>query len=315
MPSQDFGDRVSIGRRAFMHRGALYLAGAAGLALAEDHAFGLAVDEKKERRVRFGLITDLHYADKKPAGTRHYREAPGKLREAVERFRKDGAEFLVETGDLVDAADDAATEITNRSPLQIDRALVRPAWSLSWLMGEPALHVELESPSGRADGTLRWNAVTSWVGTIRDARPELPPIADWIPTGGLEGRLEATLDVSVGELGLEGLVEFQIRDGSISLPDLGVPLPFESLTGAISLGGDAYAKLTSLSFEGPVASGSGSGKIGRAERLEQAPIGFEFQLDIKPGFSRAVSTAGVRVNPGGDAVAIISGTVAKPKIR
>jgi hypothetical protein len=119
----------------------------------------------------------------------------------------------------------------------------------------------------------------------------------------------------VGELGLEGWVEFQIRDGSISLPGLTAPLPFESLTGAVSLGGDAYAKLTSLSFEGPVASGSGSGKIGRAERLEQAPIGFEFQLDVKPGFGRTVSAAGVKVNPGGDAVAKISGTVAKPKIR
>ena len=62
-------------------------------------------------------------------------------------------------------------------------------------------------------------------------------------------------------------------------------------------------------------SGSGSGTIGRAERLEQAPIGFEFVLDIKPSISRAVTTAGVKVNPGGDAVAKISGTVAKPKIR
>ncbi len=203
----------------------------------------------------------------------------------------------------------------NRSPLQIDRALVRPAWALSWLTGEPALHVELESPSGRVEGTLRWNGVASWVGTIRDARPEHPPIAGWIPTGGLTGVLEATLDVSVGELGLEGLVEFKVRDGSISLPGLAVPLPFEILKGAISLGGDAYARVTSLSFEGPDSSGSGSGTIGRAERLEQAPIGFEFVLDIKPSISRAVTAAGVKVNPGGDAVAKISGTVAKPKIR
>ncbi|MFB3117520.1 MAG: type II secretion system protein GspN [Myxococcota bacterium] len=206
-------------------------------------------------------------------------------------------------------------QFPNRSPLQIDRALVRPAWSLSWLTGEPALHVELESPSGIAEGTLRWNGVASWVGTIRDARPELPPIADWIPIGGLEGILEATLDVSMGELGLEGLVTFKVRDGSITLPALAVPLPFESLTGAISLGGDPYARVTSLSFEGPVSSGSGSGTIGRAERLEQAPITFEFQLDIKPSLSRAVSAAGVKVNPGGDAVGRISGTVAKPKIR
>jgi len=115
----------------------------------------------------------------------------------------------------------------DRSPQQIDRALVRPAWSLSWLTGEPAFHVELESPSGKADGTLRWNGGASWVGNIRDARPELPPIADWIPIGGLEGTLEATLDVSMAETGLEGLVEFEIRDGSFSIPGFSGPLPFE----------------------------------------------------------------------------------------
>ncbi len=119
-----------LGRRAFMHRGALYLAGAAGLAVAEERAFGLAVDEKKARRVRFGLITDLHYADKKPAGTRHYREALGKLREAVDHFRKDWrkvrrkdrAEFLVETGDFVDAANDAATELAYLKKIESEYA-------------------------------------------------------------------------------------------------------------------------------------------------------------------------------------------------
>jgi type II secretion system protein N len=198
---------------------------------------------------------------------------------------------------------------------QIDRALIRPAWSLSWFVGEPVLHVELESPSGSADGTLRWNGVTAWAGTIQDARPELPPIADWIPTGGFEGNLEATLDVSMTEQGPEGWVEFEIQDGSISLPGLSVPLPFKILTGEVSLGGDAYATLTSLSFDGPDVSGSGSGKIGHAERLEQAPIGFEFALDVKPTMSRAVSAGGVKISPGGKAIAKISGTVAKPKIR
>ena len=203
----------------------------------------------------------------------------------------------------------------DRSLQQIDRALVRPAWSLSWFTGEPAFHVELESSSGRANGTLRWNGVASWVGTIRDARPELPPIADWIPIGAFEGALDATIDVSMGELGPEGLVEFEIREGSISVPGFSAPLPFESLTGALSLGGDAYAKLTSLSFEGPITSGSGSGKIGRAERLEQAPIGFEFQIDIATGHGRTFRGAGVKINPGGSALAKISGTVAKPKVR
>jgi len=203
----------------------------------------------------------------------------------------------------------------DRSPQQIDRALVRPAWSMSWLTGEPTFHVELESPSGSVDGTLRWNGGASWIGTIRGARPELPPIADWIPIGGFEGALDATLDVSMGEAGLEGLVEFEIRDGSASIPGFTGPLPFKSLTAAASLGGDAYVKLTSLSFEGPLVSCSGRGKVGHAEPLEQAPIGFEFQLDIKPELVRTVRGGDAKIKPDGSSLVKISGTVAEPKIR
>ena len=206
-------------------------------------------------------------------------------------------------------------KLPGRPMQKIDRALIRPAWSLSWLVGEPVLHVEVESPSGSADGMLRWNGSTAWVGTIRNARPELPPIADWIPTGGLEGNLEATVDVAMTEQGPEGRVEFEIQDGSLSLPGFSVPLPFAKLTAKVSLGGDAYATLNSLSLEGPDVSGTGSGKIGRAETLEQAPIGFEFTLDVKPTISRAVSAGGLKVSPGGVALPKISGTVGKPKIR
>ena len=45
--------------------------------------------------MRIGLLTDLHYADKKPAGTRYYRETLDKLAEAAERFKKDGPAFVV----------------------------------------------------------------------------------------------------------------------------------------------------------------------------------------------------------------------------
>jgi type II secretion system protein N len=204
----------------------------------------------------------------------------------------------------------------NRPPQPINRALIRPAWSLSWFVGAPVFHVEVESPSGSAEGTVRWNDVTSFVGTIRDARPELPPISDWIPIGNLQGLLEATLDISMLELGPEGAIEFEMRDGSLFLPGLPTaPLQFESLTGAVSLGGDAYAKLTSLNFKSPLASGSGSGKIGRAEQLEQAPIGFEFELILNPGPARAVKAGGVTIQPDGKGVAKISGTVGQPKIR
>jgi len=52
-----------------------------------------------------GLVTDLHYADKPAAGSRHYRESLGKIVEAGEQFEKDKPDFIVELGDLIDAAD------------------------------------------------------------------------------------------------------------------------------------------------------------------------------------------------------------------
>jgi hypothetical protein len=176
--------------------------------------------------------------------------------------------------------------------------------------------VELESHAGIAEGTLRWNGTTSLIGTVRDARSELPPISDWIPTGRLEGLLEATFDISMAELGPEGTVEFKAQNGAIYLPGIpAAPLPFESLTGVVSLGGDAFAKLVSLRFDGARASGTGSGKIGRAERIDQAPIGFEFEFVVEPEQGRALRAGGAKVKPGGETLVKVSGTVAKPKIR
>ncbi|KAA5545599.1 alkaline phosphatase [Roseiconus nitratireducens] len=63
-----------------------------------------------EPAVRIGLVTDLHYAAKPPAGTRHYRETPAKLAEAAKQFRRDRPDFLVELGDLIDAAESVELE-------------------------------------------------------------------------------------------------------------------------------------------------------------------------------------------------------------
>jgi 3',5'-cyclic AMP phosphodiesterase CpdA len=56
-------------------------------------------------RVRFGVVTDSHYADAAsggPGGTRYYRESLAKTREAVERLRAARADFLVHLGDIKD---------------------------------------------------------------------------------------------------------------------------------------------------------------------------------------------------------------------
>ncbi len=66
---------------------------------------------KRDTELKIGLVTDLHYADKPPRGTRYYRETPDKLAAAAEQFERESPEFLVELGDFIDAADSVKAEL------------------------------------------------------------------------------------------------------------------------------------------------------------------------------------------------------------
>jgi len=102
-------DITTLGRRAFLRHGTLALAAGGLDAVTGANLFADEGAEKGE--LTFGLITDLHSADKPPAGTRHYRETLGKLAEAAKQFEKDKPGFVVELGDLIDAADSVKTEL------------------------------------------------------------------------------------------------------------------------------------------------------------------------------------------------------------
>jgi hypothetical protein len=91
-------------RRAFLRDGMLVLA-------ASSASVRGAAAPSSASQLRFGLVTDLHYADKPAAGTRCYRETLDKLAEAKDRFQDASLEFLVELGDLIDAADAVDTEL------------------------------------------------------------------------------------------------------------------------------------------------------------------------------------------------------------
>ena len=104
-------------RRTFLKNGTLLLsAGAAS-------SSSLWANDSKPA-VSFGLITDLHYADKPPAGSRHYRETPDKLAEAAERFSSEKLDFVVELGDFIDAASSVDTELRYLTRINRDFAAI-----------------------------------------------------------------------------------------------------------------------------------------------------------------------------------------------
>lgn len=50
----------------------------------------------------FGLIADVQYCDCEPRGSRYYRSSLTKLEEAIDSFKKDSVEFIINLGDLID---------------------------------------------------------------------------------------------------------------------------------------------------------------------------------------------------------------------
>jgi len=61
---------------------------------------------KKKKDIRFGMVTDLHYAkiDARPGKTRYYRDSVTKLRNAIKEFNAQDLDFIIELGDLKDQA-------------------------------------------------------------------------------------------------------------------------------------------------------------------------------------------------------------------
>ncbi len=88
-----------ITRRVFLKSSVVSLAGLGVLPLS------CALERTslaRSTRVRFGVVTDCHYADADTVGTRFYRESPDKLAECVELMNAEKVDFLIELGDFKD---------------------------------------------------------------------------------------------------------------------------------------------------------------------------------------------------------------------
>jgi alkaline phosphatase len=99
---------VRLGRRTFLQGSTWLLAGSCLTLSQVDQAF--AADPPADG-ARLALLTDVHYADKPAAGSRHYRDALPRVARAITQFGTDKTQILIELGDLVDAAPTAETEL------------------------------------------------------------------------------------------------------------------------------------------------------------------------------------------------------------
>lgn len=95
------------------------------LLLTAGHLPEKVVAARKGRGLRFGVITDSHYADREPSGTRYYRDSMLKMQEAIREFNRSGLDFVIELGDMKDTTVDAALEPTLRFLDAIEREFKR----------------------------------------------------------------------------------------------------------------------------------------------------------------------------------------------
>ena len=94
-----YNNRWIVTRRLFLKSSAATLA---GLTLTPLSCSGPTDRNRRPETVRFGIVTDCHYADTDTVGTRYYRDSLNKLTECVEVMNRQRVDFLVELGDFKD---------------------------------------------------------------------------------------------------------------------------------------------------------------------------------------------------------------------
>lgn len=110
---------VMLNRRAFIKGSTLFLT-AAATGCSGMQGFG------GDRPVKIGLITDIHYADKTRVNTRYYRDSLKKMKTAVAYFNEVRPHFIVQMGDLVDAAESVETELEYLATIEAEFAKAKP---------------------------------------------------------------------------------------------------------------------------------------------------------------------------------------------
>jgi type II secretion system protein N len=212
------------------------------------------------------------------------------------------------------AASDVTAVTRTGARIEFERAFLRPAWSLAWLHGNPAVYLDVAGTLGEAQGvaTLR---IPGFHGHVRGIELAHLPLSATLPGSSLHGLADLDLDLEVGEAGPEGTSGFAVKSGQLGLPGLPIQVPFTSLVGELRFGGANLAELSSLVLEGPLVSARASGTLGHAARFEGAELKLALDLTAQPGLRAPLQAAGIALAADGTAKIQVTGTPGRPQIR
>jgi type II secretion system protein N len=196
----------------------------------------------------------------------------------------------------------------------IERARLRPAWSLSWLRLEPAVHTRVEIPGGVAEGIFTLAEPLDWQGRLQEVDLAQLPVASLWPGAAFSGTLEGRVDLHSSPVGPDGIVRLEATDGTLSLPGLPAAVPFDQLTAALKLGDSFLFRIQSLRIQSPLFSATVKGSIGRGPNIAASTVDLQIQLTAEPVVRPALKEADIRVSADGRATVRVGGTLAEPVI-
>ena len=136
--------------------------------------------------MRIGLLTDSHYADREANINRYYREALGKIGESIDRFNEAGADFVIQLGDFIDAADSVEEEIGHLQAIESEYARFQgPRQGVAELLAASA-------PGGptrqeRVAGELLHQQIVNLAKSVQARIQQLRGRAADVPEGGYHG--------------------------------------------------------------------------------------------------------------------------------
>lgn len=202
--------------------------------------------------------------------------------------------------------------------VEIERLSLRPAWSTSWLRGQPSVYVEARTPIGDVSGEIAVGDPVAVDGSFESLDLAALPIAKYVDGLNLRGSLDAEIDLHYdAENHWIGSATLSVEDGSLGLPGQPVAIPFETLDAQLSLGPEdgIFLTIDSATLVGPMVAASASGQIARGRRGPDK-IDIEFELSVvdetlRPLFRRL----GLRLGDDGKIQARLGGTLANPVLR
>jgi len=199
--------------------------------------------------------------------------------------------------------------------LDFDRALLRAGWSSSWLVGDPAVYVDLKGPAGRVVGVATGGDEPGFAGRLENITlAQLP--SEWLEHEvRVTGVIDGEVDVRARAEGPEGTLRLEGREGNLSGGPLGSGVPFDLLTAQISLGGDHRARIEALHLEGVLLRADVTGTVGTASTLTEAPLDLEIELDADPEVLKYMHRSGIQVVRPGESTLSIGGTAGAPEVR